>query len=284
MLGRTPEGIVSTRPMRDGVIADVNMVDAMLREFLNRVLPRGLFRSRPRLVVGVPSGITEMERRAVRTAMFGVKAKEVHLISEPMAAAVGVGLPVTAARASMVVNVGGGTTEIGVIALSGEVVNTSIRVAGNEIDDAIVTFMRKSYNLLIGDSTAETIKFNVASAWPLEEELEVPVSGRDLVTGNPKVIRVGSAEIREAIHEPVRAIVQAVRHALEVTPPELGSDLIDVGLVLTGGGSRIRGLAWLLEDELGLPVHLDPEPLTCVVRGAGMVLDDWSTFRGVLAA
>ena len=282
MLGRTPEGIVATRPMRDGVIADVDMVDLMLKSFLGKVIRRGPFRAKPRLVIGVPSGITEMERRAVRTAVSGANVKEVFLISEPMAAAIGVGLPVTSAQGSMVVNIGGGTTEIGVIALSGIVANSSIRVAGNEFDEAIVLFMRKAYNLLIGEPTAESIKVQVGSAYPLEEEITMQVNGRDLVSGIPKTVQVDSREIREVIREPIQAIVGAVRRALEITPPELASDMIDAGISMTGGGSGLRGLAQLLTDETGLPVHVDPEPLTCVVRGAGMVLDDWDAYKSVL--
>ena len=282
MLGRTPEGIIATRPMRDGVIADVDLVDLMLRTFLDRVLRRGMFRTRPRLVIGVPSGITEMERRAVRNAVSGVRARDVFLISEPMAAAIGVGLPVTSAQGSMVVNIGGGTSEIGVIALSGIVANASIRVAGNEFDTAIVGFVRKAHNLLIGDSTAEAIKVQIGSARVLEEELAMDVSGQDLVSGIPKTVQVGSREIRDAIQEPTWAIVNAVRQALEVTPPELASDMVDAGIAITGGTSRLRGLAELLGEETGLPIHTDPEPLTCVVRGAGMVLEDWATYREVL--
>ena len=283
MLGRAPEGITVSRPMRDGVIADVDMVDALLREFLQRALPRKPFRAKPRLVIGVPSGITELERRAVRAATSDAKVKEVWLISEPMAAAIGVGLPVTSPRASMVVNVGGGTSEIGVIALSGIVANTSIRTAGNEFDEAIGAFVRKTYNLLIGDSTAEAIKVQIGSALAGDEERTMTVNGRDLVSGIPTTIQLGSREIREATQEPTRAIVGAVRQALEVTPPELSSDLIDAGITLTGGGSGLRGLARLLERETGLPIHVDPDPLTCVVRGAGMVLDDWDRFSGVLS-
>jgi rod shape-determining protein MreB and related proteins len=283
MLGRTPDGIVPTRPMRDGVIADVDMVEAMLREFLSRVVQRGMFHTRPRLVVGVPSGITEMERRAVRAAVSGARVREVYLISEPMAAAIGVGLPVTSARGSMVVNVGGGTSEIGVICLSGIVANASIRVAGNEFDEAISAFIRKAYSLLIGEATAEGIKVEIGSAYPLDDEVTMLVSGRDLVSGIPKTIEVDSREIRDAIQEPTRAILAAVRQALEATPPEVSSDIIDTGIVLTGGGSRLRGLDRLLEDETGLPIHLDPDPLTCVVRGAGKVLEEWEKYRGVLS-
>jgi rod shape-determining protein MreB len=283
MLGRTPEGIVAIRPMRDGVIADVDMAELMLRHYLGTVLPRGLFRIKPRVVIGVPSGITEMERRAVRSAVSAAGAKEVFLISEPMAAAIGVGLPVLSPHGSMVVNVGGGTTEIGVIALSGIVADASIRVGGNEFDEAIMAFVRKSYNLLIGEATAESIKIQVGSARATGQEREMDVNGRDLVSGIPKTIRVYSEEIREAIQEPVQAIVGAVRRALEVTPPELAADIVDEGITMTGGGALIKGLDALIAEETGLPIHLDSEPLSCVVRGAGMVLDEWEKYQGVLA-
>ena len=283
MLGRTPEGVVAVQPMRHGVIADVDMADLMLRHFLERVLPRGLFRMKPTVVIGVPSGITEMERRAVRAAVIAAGAKAVHLISEPMAAAIGVGLPVTSPKGSMVVNVGGGTSEIGVIALSGIVADASIRVAGNEMDEAIIAYVRKSRNLLIGDATAEGVKIQIGSAFPMDEEREMDVTGRDLVTGLPKSVRIDSVEVRECIQEPVAAIVAAVRRALETTPPELSSDIIDAGIVMTGGGAQLRGLGRLLERETGLAIHLDDQPLTCVVRGAARALEEWSTFRGVLS-
>jgi len=282
MLGRTPEGTLAVRPMRDGVIADVDMAELMLRHFLESILPRGFFRTKPRVVVGVPSGITEMERRAVRAAVIAAGAKAVYLISEPMAAAIGVGLPVITPRASMVVNVGGGTTEIGVIALSGIVADSSIRVAGNVFDDAIVGYVRRGYNLLIGEATAEKIKIEVGSAYALEEEREMDVNGRDLVSGIPKTVRIRSEDIRESIQEPVQSIVAAVRKALEVTPPELAADIVDDGIVITGGGSLLRGLDTLLGQETGLPIHRDPEPLTSVVRGAGMVLDEWGKYQGVV--
>jgi rod shape-determining protein MreB and related proteins len=284
MLGRTPESIIAVRPMRDGVIADVDMADLMLRHFLERVLPRGLFRTKPHVVIGVPSGITEMEKRAVRAAVLAAGARAVHLISEPMAAAIGVGLPVTSPKGSMVVNVGGGTSEIGVIALSGIVADASIRVAGNEMDEAIMAHVRKSRNLLIGEATAESVKIQVGSAFALGEEREMDVTGRDLVTGIPKSVRVDSEEIRDAIAEPVHAIVAAVRRALEVTPPELSSDIIDAGIVMTGGGAQLRGLDRLLERETGLPIHLDEEPLTCVVRGAARALAEWDRYESVLSA
>lgn len=283
MLGRTPDGIVAIRPMRDGVIADVDQVEAMLREFLQRVLPRGFIRIKPRVIIGVPSGITDMERRAVRSAVLAAGAKAVYMTSEPMAAAIGVGLPVTAPRGSLIVNIGGGTTEIGVIALSGIVCDSSIRIGGDEIDAAIVSFLRRGYNLMIGEGTAESIKMQIGSAYPLEPEIEINVSGRDLVSGIPTTVRINSREIRECIQEPIHAIVAAVRRALENTPPELSSDIFDEGLVMTGGGAMIRGLDTLLAGETRLPIHVDPEPLTCVVRGTGMILDDWEKYRDVLS-
>ena len=283
MLGRTPEAIVAVRPLRDGVIADVDMAEVMLRRFLEVVLPKGFFRTKPRVIIGIPSGITEMERRAVRSATLAAGAKEVYLISEPMAAAIGVGLPVTTPRGSMVVNIGGGTTEIGVIALSGIVADASIRVGGNEFDEAITAFVRKNFNLLIGDATAEGIKIQIGSAWPDSDGREMSVKGRDLVSGIPKTVTINSAEIRDAVQEPIQAIVGAVRRALEVTPPELASDIVDEGIVMTGGGAQLRGLDALLRNETNLPIHLDEEPLTCVVRGAGAVLDDWATYSGVVS-
>jgi rod shape-determining protein MreB and related proteins len=282
MLGRTPEGTLAVRPLRDGVIADVDMAELMLRHFLQSVVPKGLFRTKPRVIVGIPSGITEMERRAVRAAVLAAGAKTAYLISEPMAAAIGVQLPVLTPRASMVVNIGGGTTEIGVIALSGIVAAASIRVAGNVFDDTIVAFVRRNYNLLIGEATAEKVKIEIGSAYSLEEELEIDVNGRDLVSGIPKTVRLRSEEIRESIQEPVHAIVAAVRRALEVTPPELAADIVDDGIVMTGGSSLVRGLDRLLEIETGLPIHQDPDPLTSVVRGAGMVLDEWERYQGVV--
>jgi rod shape-determining protein MreB len=282
MLGRTPGGIIAVRPMRDGVIADVDMAETMLRHFLARVVPRRMFGQKPRVVIGVPSGITEMERRAVRAAVYSAGAGEVFLISEPMAAAIGVGLPVVSPRGSMVVNVGGGTSEIGVIALSGMVSDASIRVGGNEFDEAIQAFVRKSHNLLIGEATAEAVKIQIGSAFPTGEEATMEVNGRDLVSGIPKTVRLYSEEIRECIQEPVQAIMGAVRRALETTPPELSADIVDEGIVMTGGSALLRGLDRLMAAETGLPIHLDQEPLSCVVRGAGMVLDDWDRYHGVL--
>ena len=284
MLGRTPSGIEAIRPLKDGVIADVDISELMLRHFLRTVTAKRLFRLKPRVVIGVPSGITELERRAVRAGAQAAGAKAVFMVAEPMAAAIGVGLPVETPTGNMVIDIGGGTTEIAVIALGGIVSNTSIRVGGDEIDAAIVSFLRKNYNLLIGDPTAETIKIQIGSARPVEEEREMDVKGRDLVSGIPKTVRIHSEEVREHIQEPIQAVVEAVRRALEITPPELASDIVDRGIVMTGGGSLIRGLDRLIQDETNLPIHMDEEPLTCVVRGAGHILDDLQRFRGVLAS
>jgi rod shape-determining protein MreB len=267
MLGRTPEGILAVRPLKDGVIADVDVTEIMLRYFLESVTSKRFLKLKPTVVVGVPSGITELERRAVRQSAAAAGAKEVYMVAEPMAAAIG-----------------GGTTEIAVIALSGIVCDTSIRVGGDEIDIAIVTFLRKNYNLMIGEATAEAVKIQIGSAFSTGDEREMDVKGRDLVSGIPKTVRVHSQEIRECIQEPIQAIVEAVRRALEITPPELASDIVDRGIVMTGGGALIRGLDVLIARETNLPIHVDEEPLTCVVRGAGRILDDIAKYRGVLAS
>jgi rod shape-determining protein MreB and related proteins len=282
MLGRTPEGVMAIRPLKDGVIADVDITEIMLRYFLESVTSKRFFKLKPRMVVGVPSGITELERRAVRSSAHAAGAKEVYMVAEPMAAAIGVGLPVETPTGNMVIDIGGGTSEIAVIALSGIVSDTSIRVGGDEIDNAIVTFMRKNYNLMIGEPTAEAVKIQIGSAFSAGDEREMDVKGRDLVSGIPKTVRVHSQEIRECMQEPVQAMVEGVRRALEITPPELASDIVDRGIVMTGGGALIRGLDQLIARETNLPIHVDEEPLTCVVRGAGRILDDVVKYRGVL--
>ncbi|HET8650107.1 MAG TPA: rod shape-determining protein [Gemmatimonadales bacterium] len=282
MLGRTPDGIAAVRPLKDGVIANFDVAEKMLRHFLRAVITRHVFRVKPRVVVSVPSGITEVERRAVRDSAKSAGVKEILMVAEPMAAAIGVGLPVETPVGSMVIDIGGGTTEIAVIALSGIVADTSIRIGGDEMDQAIVQFMRKNYSLLIGEPTAEMIKIQIGSAVPLDPETAMPVKGRDLVSGLPKTVTVHSDEIREAIQEPVQAIVNAVRHALEMTPPELASDILDSGIVLTGGGALLRGLDVLLTHETGLPVRAAEDPLTCVVRGTGRILDEPERYRDVL--
>jgi len=282
MLGRTPEGIEAIRPLKDGVIADVDVTEMMLRHFLKQVTSKRIFRIKPTVVVGVPSGITELERRAVRSSAMSAGAKSVFMVDEPMAAAIGVGLPVETPTGNMVIDIGGGTTEIAVIALSGIVSDTSIRVGGDELDAAIVTFLRKNYNLLIGEPTAEAIKIQVGSAFDYGEEQELEVKGRDLVSGIPKTVIVHSQEIRECIQEPIQAIVDAVRRALEITPPELAADIVDRGIMMTGGGALVRGLDKLLKHETNLPIHVDEDPLTCVVRGGGRILDDLTKYRTVL--
>ena len=282
MLGRTPESITAIRPLKDGVIADFEVTEKMLRGFLERVLRKRFLPMRPKVIVCVPSGITEVEKRAVRDSAESAGAKEVYLVDEPMAAAIGVGLPVETPTGNMVIDIGGGTTEIAVIALSGIVSDTSIRVGGDELDDAIVQFLKKNYNQAIGEQTAEAIKMQIGSAYPLGEEREMEVKGRDIVSGIPKTVKIHSSEVREALQEPIMAIVEAVRAALERTPPELASAIVDRGIVMTGGGSLLRGLDALLREETNLPINVDEDPLTCVVRGTGRILDEPTKYRSVL--
>ncbi|MCB2211380.1 rod shape-determining protein [bacterium] len=280
MLGKTHGQIEVIRPMRHGVIDDDEVAEIMIRSFLRRVVKNRLIR--PRAIVCVPSGVTKSEKRIIRDAAEHAGCREVHLIAEPMAAALGVGLPVQEAVGSMVIDIGGGTTEIAIISLSGIVNDTSIRVGGDEMDDTIVQFMRRNYNLLIGDRMAEEIKQKVGSAVPLEQELSMIAKGRDLVAGIPKAIEINSVEIREAIAEPVGQIVDAVKLALERTPPMLSADIRDRGIILTGGGALLRGLDQRLRDETSLPINLAEDPLTCVVRGTGVVLDHLEKHEAVL--
>ena len=282
MLGRTGAGINAIRPLRDGVIADVDVTEMMLRHFLRQAVERRIFRIRPRVVVGVPSGITQLERRAVRSAATTAGARAVYTIAEPMAAAIGVGLPVDAPTGNMVIDIGGGTTEIAVIALSGVVANTSIKVACDKFDVAIIGYVRSHHNLLIGELTAEAIRIQVGSAFDFGGEREMDVKGRDLVSGIPRTVTVHSDEVRESLQEPIQQIVEAVRAALEDTPPQLVSDIVDHGIFLTGGGALLRGLDELLQHETGLTVHVDDDPLTCVIRGAGLIFDQWDRFNSVL--
>jgi len=278
---KTHADIVTIRPLKDGVIADFEMTEELIRGFIKKV-NTSWFPSITRMVVCVPSGVTEVEKRAVRDSAEHSGAKEVYLIAEPMAAAIGIGLDVEQPVGNMIVDIGGGTTEIAVIALSGIVIDESIRIAGDEMDQAIIQFFRRNHNLLVGEKTAENIKCMIGSAAPQEEELSVTVKGRDLVTGNPKNIEVNSIEIRDALNEPVEAIVAAVRQALEKTPPELAADILDRGIMLTGGGALIKGLDQRIREETGLPVHVADDPLTAVVRGTGRVLEDINKYKSVL--
>ncbi len=280
MLGRTHKDIKIIRPLRDGVIADYEITEGMLRAFIRKVSMS--WQPARRVVVAVPSGITEVEKRAVRDSCEHAGAKEVHLIAEPMAGAIGIGLNVHEPVGNMIVDIGGGTTEIAVIALSGIVSDESIRIAGDEMTSAIVQYFRRTHNILIGDRTAEVLKCQVGSAYPLEEELEIEVKGRDLVSGIPKMITVSSVDIREALSESVSIIVEAVLKLLERTPPELASDILDRGIMLTGGGALLKGLDERLRRETSLPVHVAEEPLTAVVRGTGKVLENLSEYSSVL--
>lgn len=271
MLGRTPANIVAIRPLKDGVIADYDQTEKMLRYFINKVSRRALLRQT--VVVGIPSGVTEVERRAVIEASKRAGATQAFVIEEPMAAAFGAGLPVDEPSGSVIVDIGGGTTEVAVISLGGIVHSRSIRVAGDEMDDAITAYVRRAYNLYIGDRTAEQAKIEVGSAIPLEQELEITVKGRDLVTGLPRSAVITSEEVRLAVAEPLNAIVEAVKLTLEATPPELAADAMDHGITLAGGGALLRGLDKLIARETGMPVHVANDPLGCVVKGTGIVVE-----------
>jgi rod shape-determining protein MreB len=280
MLGRTPGNIVAVRPMKDGVIADFEVTEAMLRYFILRAHHRRTL-VKPRIIVCVPSGITEVEKRAVRDSALAAGAREVYLIEEPMAAAIGAGLPITEPSGNMIVDIGGGTTEVAVISLAGIVVSKSIRTGGDKMDEAIVQHIKRKYNLLIGERMAEEIKKQIGSAYPLDEVLTVDVKGRDLVAGVPKTLTINSDEIRDALAEPVNAIVEAVRVVLERTPPELSADIVDKGIVLSGGGSQLRNLDVLLREETGLPVMVAETPQLAVVLGSGKALDELRLLREV---
>ncbi len=281
MLGRTPDEIRAVRPLKDGVIADFEITEKLLSDFIRRVI-RHRYLMKPKVIVSVPSGITEVEKRAVRDSAQSAGAREVFLLQEPMAAAIGVGLPVDQPSGNMVIDIGGGTSEIAVIALSGIVTNMSIRIAGDEMNEAIVLYLKKNYNLLIGELTAEEIKIRIGSAAPLDREESIEIKGRDLIAGVPKTMKLSSVQVREALSEPIDAIVEAVRQSLERTPPELSSDILDRGIILTGGGALIRGLDRRLRQETNLPVNVADDPLTCVVRGTGRVLENMPMFSKVL--
>ncbi|OGP60066.1 MAG: rod shape-determining protein [Deltaproteobacteria bacterium RBG_13_49_15] len=281
MLGRTPGNIVAIRPMRDGVIADFEVTEAMLRHFIRKVHNRRTF-VRPRIIVAVPSGITQVEKRAVRESAESAGAREVFLIEEPMAAAIGAGLPITEPTCNMVVDIGGGTTEVAVISLAGIVYSRSIRVAGDKMDEAIVQYIKRKYNLLIGETTAELIKKAIGNAYPDPDNMEtVEVKGRDLVSGIPKILAIDSEEVRIAISEQIDAIVENVKIALEQTPPELSADIVDRGIVLTGGGALLKNFDKLLREETGLPITITEDPLSTVALGSGMALDSIEILKQV---
>jgi rod shape-determining protein MreB len=278
MLGKTPANIIAIRPLRNGVIADFEVTEQMIRYFIKKVHNRKSL-LHPRIVIGVPSGITEVERRAVRESAQQAGAREVYLIEEPMAAAIGANIPIQEPEGNMIVDIGGGTTEVAVISLGGMVVSKSIDVAGDEMDEAIMQYFRRKYNLLIGENTAEDVKIKIGSVYPLPEETSLEVKGRDQVTGLPKTITITSEEIRSALSEPTKAIIEVIKNTLEETPAELAADLVDRGIVMAGGGSLLRGFADLLSKETELPVNQAEDPLTCVVRGAGKYLEELDNIR-----
>jgi rod shape-determining protein MreB len=280
MLGRTPGNIVAIRPMRDGVIADFDITEAMLKHFILCVHNRKSL-VRPRIIISVPSGITQVERRAVRETVESAGAREIYLIEEPMAAALGAGLPVAEPTSSMVVDIGGGTTEVAVISLAGIVYSKSVRVAGDKIDEAIVQYMKRKHNLLIGDRTAEIIKMEIGCAYPFDEIKVGSIKGRDLISGIPKITETNSEEIREAINEQVTFIVDAIKDTLENSPPELAGDIVDRGIVLTGGGALLHNIDVLIREETGLPITITDDPLSAVARGAGMALDQINVLKDI---
>jgi len=281
MVGRTPGNIVAIRPLRDGVIADFDTTERMLRDFLVKA-NRRMSWVRPRVVIAVPSGVTEVEKRAVIDAAISAGAKDARVIEEPMAAAIGVGLPVQEPTGNMIVDIGGGTTEVAVISLGGIVAHRSIRIGGDEMDDAIIQHIRRHYNLLIGERTAETIKKTIGTACPQETESSLEVRGRDLVTGLPKTITITSEEVREALAEPVASILEGVKVTLEQTPPELAADIMDRGIVMAGGGALLTGLDQLIAGETGMPVHVTEEPLQAVVKGTGLVLEHYDLMQRIM--
>ncbi|HEU5011166.1 MAG TPA: rod shape-determining protein [Roseiflexaceae bacterium] len=286
MVGKTPGNIIAVRPLKDGVIADFDVVEKMLKYFIDKAHDRslGFVSPRPRVVVGVPSGVTQVEMRAARDAALNANARDAYVVEEPMAAAIGAGMPVDEPMGSMVVDIGGGTTEVAVISLGGIVINHSIRTAGDEIDDAIVQFARREYNLFIGERMAEKAKIAAGSAYPLEEEIKVVLRGRDMLTGLPKAVEISSVELREGISRPVSTIVTEVRAALEETPPELVADIMEYGITLAGGGAMLRGLDKRIAAETKMPVHIAEDPLSCVARGAGMMVENFENkvYRDIL--
>jgi rod shape-determining protein MreB len=280
MLGRTPATIVAVRPLKDGVIADFDITEQMIKQFIVKIHNRKAL-VRPRVVIGVPSGITQVEKRAIRDAAEQAGAREVYLIEEPMAAAIGAGLPVQEPSGSMIVDIGGGTTEVAVISLAGIVYAQSVRIAGDEMDEAIIQYLKRKYNLLIGERTAETTKIQIGSAYPFDEPRKIEIKGRDLVEGIPKTILINDSDIREALHDPIYAIVDTVKTALERTPPELAADIAEKGIVMAGGGALLHGLDTLISLETHLKVRVAEDPLSCVVLGTGKALDELDLLKTV---
>jgi rod shape-determining protein MreB len=281
MLGKTPGNIVAIRPLRNGVIADFEITEKMLRYFIRKVHERS-YMVRPRIVISIPSGITAVEKRAVINSAERAGARKVYLVTEPMAAGIGAMLPITEPVASMVVDIGGGTTEVAVLSLFGVVCSQSVRVAGDHMDNAIINFMRNNFNLMIGEQSAERIKIEIGSAYPLEEEMEMEVAGRDLTTGLPRRTLINSVQIREACNGPVQEIIMAIRNTLEETPPELAADLVSSGIVMVGGGALLRGIDRMIDEEVQLPVRIAEDPLTCVARGTGEFLNALHLYSRVL--
>ena len=284
MIGRTPGNIIAIRPVKDGVIADFAITQAMLRYFIDKAYTRSLFGPKPRVIICVPSGVTEVEKRAVVEAAIaaGARDREAYLIEEPMAASIGAGLPVEEPTGSMIVDIGGGTSEVAVISLGGIVTSTSLRVAGDDLDAYIAAYIKKEYNLAIGDRTAEEIKLTIGSAYPKDVLEEMDIRGRDLVTGFPKTVTITSDEMLKAIHDPIHEIIDTIRQTLEATPPELAADVMETGITLTGGGALLSGLDRLIAEETGMPVNIADEPLNCVVKGTGIVLEKIDKLKGVL--
>src|SRR5919197_3492630 len=280
MIGRTPGHIKAVRPLKDGVIADFDVTEKMIRYFIGRVHRRRW--AKPRIVICVPSGITGVEQRAVEEAGYQAGARKVHIIEEPMAAAIGAGLPIHEPTGNMVVDIGGGTTEVAIISLGGIVTSTSLRVGGDELDEAIIQFTKKEYSLALGERTSEAIKLAVASAWPTSDDVIAEIKGRDLVSGLPKTIHITAEEVRKAIEEPVNAIVDAVKNTLDRCPPELAADIMDRGMIVTGGGALLKGLDQRLKHETGMPIHVAENPLSCVAVGSGKCLEEFEVLKRVL--
>ena len=281
MIGRTPSHIEAIRPLKDGVIADFDVTEKMLRFFIQKVHRRRML-AKPRVIICVPSGITSVEQRAVEEAVYGAGGRSAHIIEEPMAAAIGAGLPIHEPTGNMICDIGGGTTKVAVISLGGVVTSQSVRVAGDELDDAIVQYIKKEYSLMLGERTAEEVKMEIGTAFPIPDVPDAEIRGRDLVTGLPKTILVSAAEIRRAMEEPVNQILDAVKNTLDKTPPELSADIMDRGIVLTGGGALLKGLDERLKHETGMPVHITESPLSCVAVGSGKCLEEFEALRRVL--